>query len=105
MEALGELEDGSCQITAKISDTGRYSCCVPLSAVYSDNGSDYVLLVKEKETILGTELTAEKRKVKVLGRDEEYVALEDGAVTEDEIFVVDSDKDIKDGARIRLKEE
>lgn len=121
VEALGELEDGSCQISAKISDpgvaimergkmemnkdTGRYSCCVPLSAVYSDNGSDYVLLVKEKETILGTELTAEKRKVKVLGRDEEYVALEDGAVTEDEIFVVDSDKDIKDGARIRLKEE
>ena len=120
VDAVGELEDGSCQITGKIpnanvtigeigkmqitKETGRYSCCIPLSALHSDGGSQYVLLVEEQETILGTELIARKRKVKVLDQDEEYAALEDGTLTDMEQFVVDSDKEVKDGARIRQRE-
>lgn len=120
VDAVGELEDGSCQITGKISnanvtigeigkmqitkETGRYSCCIPLSALHSDGGSQYVLLVEEQETVLGTELIARKRKVKVLDQDEEYAALEDGTLTDMEQFIVDSDKEVKDGARIRQRE-
>ena len=123
IEAVGELEDGSCQVTAKISDPdimigdlgkmeiikeiGRYACTIPKTALFSDGGTDYVLLVEEQETILGAELIARKRKVKVANQDEEYVALEDGALTEEEKFVADSelDKEIKDGTRVRLREE
>lgn len=121
IESVGELEDGSGQITGKIKDLtielgtignlaiykeiGKYSCCIPSSALYSNNGSHYVLLVEEQETILGTELIARKRKVKVLDQDEEYAALEDGSLTEEEQIVLDSDKEIQDGARIRLFEE
>jgi len=46
-----------------------------------------------------------KRKVKELDRDEEYAALEDGELTDEEMFVVESDKDVKDGSRVRLQEE
>ncbi len=121
IDSVGELEDGSCQVTGKIEDadivigesgkmtiqkdTGRYSCCIPLSALYTENGSDYVLLAVEQKTILGVELIAEKRKVKVSDKDADYAALEDNAVTEEEKLVFSSNKDIKDGARVRLEEE
>lgn len=121
IEAVGELEDGSCQVTCKISDPdavigdlgkmemnkeiGRYRCTIPKDALHNDGGTDYVLVIEEHETILGTELVARKRKVKVLNQDEEYVALEDDSLTDEEKFVSDFDKEIADGARVRLREE
>lgn len=121
IHAAGELEDGSCQVTGKLEDTeialgesgkmtiqkdtGNYECCIPLSALYSDNGSDYVLLAKEQRTILGEELISEKRKVKVLDKDADYAALEENAVTEDEKIIIDAKKEVKAGERVRLVEE
>lgn len=121
IDAVGELEDGSCQITGKITNSdakigemgsmelkkeiGRFSCTIPIAALHSKDNTNYVLLAEEQETILGTELTARMRKVKVLDQDEAYAALEDGALTEEEKLIVDSDKDIKDGSRVRLTEE
>lgn len=121
IEAVGELADGSCQVTGRLLNTtaqigetgkmeidkeiGRYSCTIPLSALHSQDNSDYVWIVEEKQTILGTELTARKQKVKVIDRDESYAALEEGSLTEDEKFIVESDKEIKDKARVRLTEE
>ncbi len=120
VEAVGELEDGSCQVTARVTDpgveigetgemeldksTGRYGCCIPVDALHSDGGSDYVMLVEEQATILGTELTVRKRKVKILDRDEEYAALEDGTLTDEERFVAEADREIKDRERVREEE-
>lgn len=117
IEAVGELEDGSCQITAKISDSqvtigqtadmsmdkeiGRYDCSVPLSALYQNDSSTYVYLIEEQNTILGVEMTARKVKVKVMDKDESYAALEADALTDEEKFIVEADKDVKDGARVR----
>ena len=120
IEAVGELEDGSCQITGRIDDpgveigetgemelnknTGTYGCCIPVDALHSDSGSSYVLIVEEQATILGTELTARRRKVKTLGQDEQYAALEEGSLTEEEKFVAVSDKEVKDRDRVREEE-
>lgn len=119
--AVGSLEDGSCQVTGKIEDKdveigqtgnmemekdiGRYGCTIPLSALYSRDNADYVMIVEEEATILGTELTARKRKVKVLDKDEEYAALEDGALTDEEKIITEADKDIKDGASVRRNDD
>ena len=121
IDAVGELEDGSCQITGQVEDsrveigeigsleiqktTGKYGCCVPLDALHSDGGSSYVLIVEEQATILGTELTARKRKVKVVDQDEQYAALEDGSLTDEEKFVAAADKDVGDRERVRETEE
>lgn len=121
IDAVGELEDGSCQITGRIEDarveigelgsleiqktTGRYECCIPVDALHSDGGSSYILIVEEQATILGTELTARKRKVKVLDQDEQYVALEDGSLTDEERFVASADKEVADRDRIREAED
>lgn len=120
IDAVGELEDGSCQITAGIAQTkaeigataameiqkeiGRYSCCIPLSALHSVDGTDFVYLVQEQPTILGMELTVRKCKVRVLEKDESYAALEEGTLTEEDIFVAEADKEIRDRARVRLEE-
>lgn len=121
IEAVGDLEDGSCQITAKISDPqvtigqtaemnlnkeiGRYECSIPLSALYQDNSSDYVYLIEEKNTILGVEMTARKQKVKVIDKDASYAALEMDAFTEEDKIIVETDKEVKDGTRVRPVEE
>ena len=121
IEAVGELEDGSCQVTGKVddpnlaigesgkmelsADTGRYACCVPLDALHTDGETEYILLAEEEQTILGTELVARRRKVSVTDRDKEYAALEDGAVVEGEQVVVSSNKEIRDGQRVRLSEQ
>ena len=121
VEAVGELEDGSCQVTCKISNAdivigelgkmeiikeiGRYACTIPKDALFSDGGTDYVLVIEEQETILGTELTARRRKVKIMDQDDEYVALENDSLTDEELFVSDTDKEIQDGTRVRLREE
>ena len=75
-----------------------------MDALHSDGGSDYVMLVEEQATILGTELTVRKRKVKILDRDEEYAALEDGTLTDEERFVAEADREIKDRERVREEE-
>ena len=121
IEAVGELEDKSCQITAKISDPqatigqtaemqinkeiGRYACSIPLSALYQESNGDYVYLIEEQNTILGVELTVRKRKVRVLDKDASYAALEDDTFTEEERIVTESDQDLKDGMRVRYTEE
>lgn len=121
IDAVGMLEDGSCQVTGKISNSnanigetgsmelvkeiGHYSCTIPIAALHTKDNTNYVLLAEEQETILGTELTAKMRKVKVIDQDEEYAALEDGTLTDEEKLIVDSDKDVKDGTRVREWEE
>lgn len=42
--------------------------------------------------------------MKVQDQDEEYVALEDGELTDEEKFVERSDKEIKDRDRVREEE-
>ncbi len=64
-----------------------------------------MLVIEEQETILGTELTARRRKVKIMDQDDEYVALENDSLTDEELFVSDTDKEIQDGTRVRLREE
>ena len=50
-------------------------------------------------------MTARKQKVKVVDRDASYAALEMDAFTEEDKIIIETDKDIKDGARVRPVEE
>ena len=79
---------------------------LPLSALRQGEGSDYyVLVVTEKETVLGEELTAQKVDVKVEKRDGEYAAVTEGALGRNDKIIIDSNKAIKDGDRVRLETE
>lgn len=94
-------ENGILQISVQ---EGPYECCVPLSAIHiSDNGS-YILVIREIDTILGTELKAVKRNVSIIDKNDTYAALEEGSLGEEEQIIVDSDKEVAPGDTVRPME-
>lgn len=84
--------------------SGRYRCCVPLSAL-RQSGPDqyYVLLLTEKDTILGTQLIASAQPVRLLARDSRRAAIE-GSVGEQDRLITSSTKALKDGDYVALKD-
>ena len=102
---IGEIDDnGEILVSSK---SKKYGTCVPLAALRQGKGNDdyYVLVVTEKETVLGEELTARKVNVKVEKRDGEYAAVTEGALGRNDKVIIDSNKAVEDGDRVRLETE
>ena len=88
------------------SKSKKYTTCVPLTALRQGAGdSYYVLVVTEKETVLGEELIAKKIDLNIEKRDGEYAAVTEGALGKNDKIIVDSNKIINDGDRVRLETE
>lgn len=101
---VGEIEDsGEIIISSK---SKKYGTCVPIAALRQGEGSDYyILVISEKETVLGKELIAKKIDVKVEKKDGEFAAINDGIIGRSEKVIVDSNKTIEDGDRVRQENE
>lgn len=80
------------------------SLCVPLSALHQENGMKYVLVYEERQTILGSELTAVKRIVEVTDSNTNYAALAEGSLSDSEPVIVNSTKPVEEGDEIRLQD-
>lgn len=88
-----------------ITEENRESNCrVPLSALYAENDSTYVLLIVEENTFLGTELRAVKKEVSVVDKNGSDALLEDGSLTAEEKLIVSSDRAVAPNDRVRLEE-
>lgn len=93
----GQLAD------AEISQRSKtYEACVPLSALFEDNGQHYVLCVRETETALGREYRAERVNVTLEDSNESTAALS-GGLTPDTLIITSSSRVLRDGDRIRLE--
>jgi len=91
--AVGELA---------IARTGeRQSTCVPVSALRSDSGGDYVLVLEEKKTVTGLTYTARRVDVEVVSRDSALVSLQ-GGLDRDALVVSSASKPIAEGDRVRI---
>lgn len=109
--ALMRLPEG----TGRIGQSGTftlnvqsdsYPVCIPLDALHADENQRYfVYVLGEADTILGKELTAEKRMVEVLEKNERYAALEPGVVDDETQLITSATKEFADGDVIRMKEE
>lgn len=86
-------------------ESANYPCTVPLSAVSEDSGKYFVLLLQKEDTVLGEQEMARKTEVKVLERNETYAALEAGSLEADSQIIIDSNRYVETGDRVRLKEE
>lgn len=82
----------------------KYDTCVPLTALHSDGDKYYVYVINEKDTILGTETAVDKVQVEILDKNNEQAAI-DGTFSWDQKFVLTSSKTLRDGDRVRLREE
>lgn len=97
--AIGQSGDFSIS-----KDSGPYSCCVPLSALYSEDGKDYVYVTDTENTVLGTVMTARKLEVTVQDQNQTTAALGEGSLSTDQAVIVQSDRVLKDGCRVRISE-
>ena len=84
--------------------SGPYSCCVPLSALYSEDGKDYVYVTDTENTVLGTVMTARKLEVTVQDQNQTTAALGEGSISTDQAVIVQADRELKDGCRVRISE-
>lgn len=99
---LGLGENGMLKVEA---DSGTKDCCVPLSALYAGGNAYYILVLEEKETFLGKQYSVNRRNVVVKDKNEEYAALENAPVDEQEQIVVLCDREIQPGDKVRMLEE
>lgn len=99
MGNLGDL--GTMQMIVKGEEK---RLCVPLSAIHSDGNQNYILLASANQTILGEEWKVVRQNVMILDKNENYAAIEEGSITDEDKIIVKSTKQIKEGDSIRLLE-
>lgn len=85
-------------------DAGPYDCCVPLTALYEENGQNYVYVTDTKNTVLGTVMVARQVFVTVKDKNQTTAALESGSISSGQQVIVSANRELKDGSRVRLVE-
>lgn len=93
--------------TMKVSGTAKtYNTCISKNALRKDsNGQDYVLMLVEKDTVLGKQLEAESLNVNVQDSNDTYAALTDGELAAGQKIILTSDKEVQTGDTVRLAED
>ena len=86
-------------------DAGPYDCCVPLTALYEENGQNYVYVTDTENTVLGTVLVARQVFVTVKDKNQTTAALESGSISSGQQVIVSANRELKDGSRVRLTED
>lgn len=92
-------------VSAKLELSKRseqYGACLPLGALRGDGDKDYVLVLQEKNTVMGIEQTVVRVEVTVLDRDSESMAVESSLMGTEQV-VTSSSKPIGEGDRVRLE--
>jgi multidrug efflux pump subunit AcrA (membrane-fusion protein) len=81
-----------------------FSTTVPVSALHRGGAGvpDFVLVVREENTILGTQIVVDEVAVTVHDRNERFVAVGDFELNNDQRVVVFSEREIRDGDRVLL---
>lgn len=87
-----------------INDAGPFAACIPLSALYGETGKEYVLVVDTQNTVLGEVLVLRKVSVTVEDKNESFAALSTGSLTNRQQVVIEADRSVEEGSRVRLEE-
>lgn len=85
-------------------DAGPFPCCIPLSALHQENGTSYVYVIDSQNSVLGEIWVARRVDVIVKDKNQSLAALESGSISSDQKVIVDSNREISDGSRVRLQE-
>ena len=82
----------------------QHQLTIPLAALRQGGGDQYyVLVLAEKETILGMQLVAQKREVTLIARDSLRAAV-NGGISERDRLITTSSKELRDGDLVVLKD-
>lgn len=81
----------------------QYQNILPLSSLRNIDGTDVVLVVREYQSVMGTEQQVEAIEVNVKAQDSKNMAVE-GPLMPDDPVVVSASKPIEKGDRVRVKD-
>ncbi len=98
--ALGSSVTMTC-----VKKTQKYQTTVPLTALHQDNQRNFVWVVNETASVLGSTLTVQRVDVTVAEKNDSYAALAEGSLTSEQQIVTYADRTIEAGSRVRLEEE
>lgn len=84
--------------------TETYRMVVPIQAIHEDNISKYVLVIQENDTILGKEYISVRKEINLIDKDNINAAI-DGSIFSSDDIIVDSNKNVGIGDRIRIAEQ
>ena len=84
--------------------SGLYRTVVPVSALHVENGSYYVYVAEEEETVLGMQYQLRRVDVQIEEKNHLYAALSEGTVSSEARIVTDTDRYVEAGSRVRLRE-
>lgn len=106
IEVLVELPNGKGKVgeqaTLNIREKSKKNyLCVPLEALRYDGEKPFILVVNTAETVLGKEEVARKVNVEIAEKNSELAGLKDAGVSIRDEIVLSSNKEIKDGDRVR----
>lgn len=85
-------------------DEGPFASCVPLSALYGESGREYVFVLDTENSVLGDVQVVHRVEVTVEDKNESLAALGNGVLSGDQQIVIETDRFIEDGSRVRLGE-
>lgn len=81
----------------------NYDLLVPNSAIKTDNNGSFILIIKRKDTPLGTRYVATRVDITVIERDETYTAVS-GNLSHNDSVITTASKIVEPGDYVRLAE-
>lgn len=105
-EALIELpeDSGIPGLSGSISksDKGeKHSLCLPVTALHTENDRSYVYVLKEREGILGEEYYVDEVGVRVIDKNENWAAIEEGMIDKESRIILSSTREFERGDTVR----
>lgn len=94
---------GDSVLVNMVHTSNKYEYVIPLSAIRSDAASQYVLVAREKETLLGMELVAVKVQIKAETSNAEYAGADSDALSQKDKIIINSNKPLEAGDTVREK--
>lgn len=82
----------------------QFDTCLPIGALRAEGTDYFVLVVREKQTVLGTEQTVEKVPVTLGEKDSKQMAVTSDVLQRDDKVVVSATKPLEAGDRVRTQE-
>lgn len=88
------------------SEKKTYEFCIPIQAIHQE-GLDkyYVYTIDREETVMGEKMVAKQIPVRIVDKDNSYVAIEDGDISSGTEIIVSSDKLIEQESPVRIRGE
>lgn len=83
------------------NDDSSAEACIPVEALHNEDNKYYVLVISKRDTVLGSEDYAMRVDLDIKDKDDRYVAIEPMLLSSEQEIIVDSNKSIKEGDRVR----